>query len=162
MNIRGISNTPFKGAYIVSGRGGDVKEVENNIFSKMGDKSRFTVLGGDYSTNDLPANLLVATEGDIKDFSTFAINQQQYKSEILKKMPVKYTEKDFDTKRDYILYRINHANIIGLKALMENCPFTREPDILDAEAVLGAIETDCFDCRSGKFILPETVDIIEE
>lgn len=156
MNTGKIPYMPFKGAYMVSGRGGEVKKAEEKIRAEAGCMANVDILGNGYSAVDMPACFLVTTGNDALAYNKFVLKQQKYYDLTASKMPEERTIDDFKSKREFLAYKIEREMDTWIKTVREKCNFNQVPDVLDAELVLEAIDSGCFDYTDGKFVVQET------
>ncbi len=150
MNIGRISNCTFKGAYFISGNGRDVKKAEDNIKAENQNAKTYAI-GAEYTTDTLPAYILVTTGKDTETYDSFRRNKEnEYRSEAEDNKPAKFEKRDFRNVKAYASYSIYYKAGIHMDVINKYCKFEQSPKILDANEVLDSITHKKFDFENGK------------
>ncbi len=157
MNIGKISNVSFNGAYIIKGKGEDVKQAVDEI--KKHPQCSIEGLEFAYTSADMPACVLVTTGKDTKKYNDFYADDKKKEAESFNKMfqsmPERFTKDDFKNLRKYMEYKANHQHRVWIAAIKKDCGF-KNLQILDGEKVFESMRQGEFDYSEGK-ILNETL-----
>ena len=153
MNVGKISNVAFNGAYIITGRGEDVKNVEDEI--KQHKECRIVGSEFGYSAADMPAYLLITTGKDTDKYDKFiALDEQKETSSFKKtseKMPEKFTRDDFKDVYKYMKYKALHQYRVWLTTIKQECGFDNL-QLLDSKKALESINEGNFNYSDGTFL----------
>lgn len=145
----------FKGAYIINGKGKDVKTVREELeaLQKCHPKEKMQIdnVGYGYLENEVPAYLLVTTGNDVEIYNDYVKNHHnEYRRISELEFPEYAGPNDFSDAIDYIEYFLKHEAVIDINAIQQGCRFKEDLGIFSALKILKAIKENNFDHINGK------------
>lgn len=155
MNISKISGPAFSGAYIVTGKGKDVKAVKEEIMKvkkdKLYDELKIDDIGYGYLEDNVLSYFIVTTGSrDIKTYNNFAKNWDEYREVANLECPDNCTPEDFDNDKEYLDHLARHQGALDIEMISRSCYFSSELKALSASSIMKAIKNGAFDFVNGK------------
>lgn len=155
MFINKISSPEFSGAYVVTGRGKDVKAVKEEIIKAKQDrlpgKVKIDDVGYGYLEDDILSYLIVTTGSrDIKIYNEFAKDIDEYRRIADLEYPDDCRPEDFDGEAEYIDHFVRHQGALDIEMIDRYCSFSSELKALGASSILKSIKNGTFDFINGE------------